>query len=436
MYQPDLLLKKLCIIVLIGLFASGCGVRQKYTILYNLGGSSSGTAANDIVEISKNIKRFQFEKVPDSIIGGKHNYIQLLKGKVDFAIAQNSVSLKNCKDVKLTKKEIENENNLRVVAPIYGEKLLIIYPDSLKAQTLPELMEGRRIGIGPNTSALKDLLMDLLKHYKVDLNKCTFVNTPYKDNKVTANKIDVSCFLTDFNDQTVRTQLANPKLVLFNLDPSTTNPKLSSAEGFRIFHPEVHTFIIPAKLYGHTPKKAFITIGVSAVLLTHKDVHKHKVYDLIDNIYKFNSKGHILNRMEDDFDPDDLHYAIHEGTAMFQARNRPTLIERYSKPIASGLSVLIAGFAAFMRWRNNRRYRLLREFYQRALELEKRINQKGGEAFYKEAFAEILEIKAQVYDLLIEGKIQVNDNFLAFQALINNLILQLTISDPDSAKIE
>lgn len=177
MYQPDLLLKKLCIIVLIGLFASGCGVRQKYTILYNLGGSSSGTAANDIVEISKNIKRFHFDKVVDSTVGGKHNYIQLLKGKVDFAISQNSVSLKNCKDVKLTKKEIENENNLRVVAPIYGEKLLIIYPDSLKAQTLPELMEGRRIGIGPNTSALKDLLMDLLKHYKVDLSKCTFLKT-------------------------------------------------------------------------------------------------------------------------------------------------------------------------------------------------------------------------------------------------------------------
>ncbi|OJJ17234.1 hypothetical protein BKI52_31500 [marine bacterium AO1-C] len=436
MFQHRHLLKKLFMIVLAGFVLTNCGVRQKYTILYNLGGTSSGTATNDIVDISKNIKRFRFEKVVDSSVGAKNNFIQLLKGKVDFAITHNSISVKNCRDVKLSKKEIENENNLRVVAPLYGEKLFIIYPDSLKAKSLPELMEGRRIGVGPKTSALKDLLVDLMEHYKVDINKCTFVNTPYKQNKVTNNKIDVSCFLTDYNDKTVRAQLSNPDLVLFDLDASTTNPKLSSAEGFRIFHPEVHTFIIPAKLYGHTPKKPAITIGVSAVLLTHKDVHKHKVYDLIDNIFKFNSKGHILNRMEEDFDPDDLHYAIHEGTTLFQDRNRPTFIERYSKPIASGLSVLIAGFAAFMRWRNNRRYRLLREFYQRALELEKRINQKGGEAFYREAFAEILAIKAQVYDLLIEGKIQVNDNFLAFQALINNLILQLTISDPESAKIE
>lgn len=427
---------KLYAIVLAIFALSSCGVRQKYTILYNLDGTSARIATNDIIEISKNIKRFRFEKVIDSSVGAKNNFVKLLKGEVDFAITHNSISIKNCKDVKLSKKDIANENNLRVVAPLYGEKLFIIYPDSLKPKSLPDLVEGRRIGVGPKTSAMKDLLVELLKHYNVDIKKCTFVNTAYKDNKVSSDKIDISCFLTDFNDSVLRGQLTNKDLVIYNLDETTTNPRLSSAEGFRVFHPEVHTFVIPAKLYGHTPKKPFITIGVSAVLLTHKDVHKHKVYDVIDNIYKFNSKGQILNRMEDDFDPDDLHYAVHEGTMLFQDRNRPTFIERYSKPIASGLSVLIAGFAAFMRWRNNRRYRLLREFYQRALELEKRINQKDGEAYYKEAFAEILAIKAQVYDLLIEGKIQVNDNFLAFQALINNLILQLTISDPESAKIE
>ncbi|MEM6298255.1 MAG: TAXI family TRAP transporter solute-binding subunit [Bacteroidota bacterium] len=80
----------------------------------------------------------------DATLGSYTNCQLLLEGKVDFALAQNDPSL-----TRFVHEKVETADPMiRTVMPLYPELLFILYPDSIQASTLNELISGRRVYVG------------------------------------------------------------------------------------------------------------------------------------------------------------------------------------------------------------------------------------------------------------------------------------------------
>lgn len=353
------------------------------------------------------------------------NYKDLVNGRVDFVITQNDISI----STNGLNRE-QGEGKIRVAAPLYPELLFIIYPDSLNPQSFNDLMENHTVNWGSGERSAKKIMIELSHHLGTDFKSIQVTNSNFNESDP-KKRPDVMCLFTNYHDEYIDSLIAtHENLTFFSFDSTSTEITGSVAQGFNLKYPTAYPFLIPSKTYNNIPAEPVLTLAVDAVLLTHADVSQYVVFDLMRAIYNDKGKSQLLNTIHGNpLEHGDLYYPLHKGALNYLNQNNPTLIERYARPLASIASVLIAGLAALFRWRNNRRYRRIRKYYDLAIEVEKKLSDHWNDFDYlEEALDEMIKIKEEVYDRLIAGKIQPNDSFRSFQSMVDSLILQITLN--------
>lgn len=415
----------LLVFIWITLFSS-CSNR-KYSILTNKDRMSVyGQTANEIMQIAEEediADRLELKYQKEQ--SAYDNYKDLANGKVDFVITQNDISIAT-NGSSLEK----GEGKIRVAAPLYPEILFIIYPDSLNPKSFNDLMENHRVNWGQGERSAQKIMVELAHHLGTDFKSISATNADFNETNP-EKRPDIMCLFTNYHDEFVDSLIAtHENLTFFSFDSTSTEITGSVAQGFNLKYPTAYPFLIPSKTYNNVPVQPILTLAVDAVLLTHADVSQYVVFDLMEAIYNDKGKSQLLNTIHGNpLDHGELYYPLHKGALNYLNQNNPTLIERYARPLASIASVLIAGLAALFRWRNNRRYRRIRKYYDLAIEVEKKLSDKWNDFQYLEdALDEMIKIKEEVYDQLITGKIQPNDSFRSFQSMVDSLILQITLN--------
>lgn len=329
-------------------------------------GTSNYELGNVLIETFNTGLKYQVRS--DTTTQGSLARIKALSdGKIDFALVQNDIVLPE-----------HITHDLRTVLPLYPQVLFIIYPPTVKAATLQNLLEGRRIGVGPSDSGVQPFLKRLCQEFDVDTTTCKFVYTPYEEN-VLNDSIDVSCSLIGFNNSRIR-RMVHQGGRIWRFDSIHQLGQGASVDGFCMKYPYAQPYILPMQLYGSYPAEPILTLAVHNMLITSAKMEDVVVYDFVQ--YLLNNKEALVNRnplftaLPTSQTQTASRFPLHDGVRNYYDRDRPTFFERYSDPLGLALgiiTILASTFFGIYQLRQQILERRLDAFRFKLLDLQRKL---------------------------------------------------------------
>lgn len=345
--------------------------------------------------------------------GTSANIKLLADRQADFGLAQNDTA---------------PHPDLRAVLPLFPEVLHIIYADSLQPASLPDLIRGRRIGMGPAESGTARFLQVLWKSFGLSSGDYTPIYTSF-DNNVLSDSIDVSCSLTRIHNPRIEKLLANPHARLFSLDDPNLAFKGSAVDGFCLNYPQARPFIIPRTLYQHAPIEPVLTVCIDAVLLTHKEVDDELVYEMTRTILQHKSQlliqDEIFSFLSEQFDPNSLNFPLHSGATRYLERNEPSFAERYAELFGVVFAILVTlmgGISGLARWNLHRKKDRIDVYYENVLRVSAQIGFLKTTSECDQAIMQLRELRRVAFDQLIKEKLIADESFRIFVTLLNDTV--------------
>jgi TRAP transporter TAXI family solute receptor len=431
MYIKNMLTKKaflffLFVITAILIFSS-CNNKKEYQFATTSKGTSYNEVGGLITELINKSDNIHFNMLSGKELGSFVNCKKLYHNEVDFAIAQNDTRVTGFLD----KNESVVDSKIRTVLPLYPEILFIVYPDSIIANDIKELVTGRRIGVGPFNSGTHRFFEAYLRHCGVDTGSYTFVHTPWSEN-VVSDKIDISVNVGGYNASAVVEMLNSKKCKIFSLGDYRLYGKGSPVEGFCMNYTTARPFIIPMQTYAFGPKEPILTLAVDAVLLCRKDIDAGDVYCIVDELMKNSKilvdKNPLLSSINPKFDLATLNFPLHEGTIRYLERDEPSFVEKHIDIIAFLSTLLMTGFGvalAFFRKLKVAKKDRIDEYYEQVLIIEKEMSSYTNKSEIKTSLDKLHLIKQDAFKALIEEKLLANESFNIFLGLTDTIITRL-----------
>jgi TRAP transporter TAXI family solute receptor len=322
------------------LLLTGCGdsVKKDFVVATGPQGTTNYELGNVIVETFNDGLRYRVR--PDTAVSGSLARAKALQdGKVDFAMVQN--------DIVLTE---ENSRDLRTVLPLYPQVLFIIYKPGIEAKMLPELLKGRRVGVGPRNSGVQAFIKRLCREFQVDTSACTFVYTAYEQN-ILGDSIDISCSLIGFNNPRINDMIGQGGRI-WAFDSVDQLGRGASVEGFCMKYPYAQPYVLPRRLYGAYPAEPMLTLAVNNILVASARTDDVVVYDFVQ--YLLTHKEQLVNRnvlftaLPVDETQAPSRFPLHNGVRKYYERDRPTFFERHADLLGLLIALLtIIGSAFF-----------------------------------------------------------------------------------------
>lgn len=347
----------------------------------------------------------------------------LRNGEVDFAIAQNDVSLGD--SVHFNGRRGDSE--FRSVIPLYPEIFFIIYKDSLNPTSLRDLIVGRKVAMGPRNSGTAKLTKIIFREFGIDSTEYIPQYVNFEDN-VLGDTIQISCSVTGFSNTRIRRMLeTNGRL--FGLGDYSLVRKGAMVDGFCMNYPLARSFLIPKKTYGLVPQEPVLTVAIDAVLLTRKSVADQIVYKVIKAILEnkqimvVDKKIKLLSQLTEDFDPLRLRFPLHEGAKQYLERNLPSFLERYSESLGFIFSIflaLVTAISTLTRWNRHRKKNRIDEFYKQIMAIQRTIEFLQTDSECQKALANLRNIRDIAFQQLIREKLQADESFRIFITLLND----------------
>lgn len=356
--------------ILMAIFFSNCqqSVTKSIKIATGPAGTSNYEIGNIIIDVLSENPRYRIKSVTKEE-GSLARVNAMLEERTDFALIQNDLHLPD---------SIAAE--IRTVTPLYPQVLFILFDSSITAKNLPDLVHGRRIGVGPRHSGVQGFVKNMLHEFHVDTNQCRFIYTSYDKNKI-GDSIDVSCALTGFNNPSITQQIDEKRAQIWSFDPVEQLGHGASTEGFCMKYPYAMPYILPVRLYRDYPDKPLLTLAVSNVLVTRTSTDPVIVYDVVKQL-----KDHreaLMNRnilfaglplVESNMATS--RYPMHEGARMYQERDRPTFFERYAEVlglIVTIFTVLASALFGIIQLKSLRSDRRREKYHFKLYDLQRRL---------------------------------------------------------------
>jgi TRAP transporter TAXI family solute receptor len=348
--------------------------------------------------------------------GSINNCHELLAKKAQFALAQN--------DVPLT----EAKGELRTVLPLYPQIFLIVYKDSIQANSLQALIEGRKIAVGPKTGGTAPFARKFFQLMGIDSSKYEFVYSHYQENTI-SDTIPISISVTGVDNARIKEMLMHKHGKIWSLDSIETFGKGSLVEGFCLQYPLARPFVLPKNTYQNHPQHPILTIAMDNLLLAHKSVPATVIYDLLNTIFEneeiLSSKDILFHNIAEDFDRKSLQFPMHEGLKNYLNRNKPSFIERYADILALMITALTIGmgtFSTFLQWNKKRRKERIDKYYLKVIQLENEAKSKTQPEDLNVVLEALDLLRQKAFQQLTDEKLQADDSFRIFVALIQDVI--------------
>ena len=408
------------ILIIISLLIISCSSHKKHEIKIATG-SPGGTyiIVGDAFNQSLNSEVLKFMILKGSEYHSISNIDLVSKHQVDFALTQNDIP------------NDSNSKNIRVVMPLYTHNLYIIYKPGSIANSLKELVTGRRIGIGPKNGGSALFIMKVFEKFGIKPSEYIPVYCSHDCNML-SDSIDVSCLLAGFNNPRISELLINEHGKLLSLDSYDMLNKGSSVEGFCASYYRAKPYLISKYTYSNYPDNPVLTLGIDIILITNKDTPDDIVYELTKTICDSRSilanTCPLLSNISENFEQSKLNYQIHPGALQFFERNKPSFFEKHSDMI--GLLLTFAGMlaailSAFIKWTARKRKNRIDTYYQKVLNIDSELSHELTSDNIKCFLDELEKIKIDAYDKLIKEKLEANESFRIFVTLLNDTRVKL-----------
>lgn len=411
---------KRTVILLLTLWAfTACEDSKEYKMATSTESASYVQVGKDLVELFELETESKFHVLSGENLGSDMNIHLLADLQVDFALAQGNTKIKGS-----SLNDFKSNHHIKTVSPLYPELLFIIYPDSIQATSLMDLIRGRRVGMGPKDGGTASFMQKLLQHYGLSPEEYQPIYTSYEEN-VISDHIDISCALTGYNNARIYKMLVDEGHNIFSLGDPNLAFKGSSVDGFCLINGPARPFILPKFTYMNQPTEPILTVAVDAMLFTHEEVDKYVVYHLTESMFEnkqyLANKNPLLMNMRERFDLNDLNYPLHEGARMYFERNKPSFVERYSKLIGSALVAIATGLPMIFSWYIQRKKDRIDRFYKALMEEEEKIwNAKSKEDLLSPA-EKVHDLRKEAFQQLTHQKLDANPSFRILTDMLSNL---------------
>lgn len=209
--------------------------------------------------------------------------------------------------------------------------------------------------------------------------------------------------------------------------------KGASIDAAVLLNPHLHPFVIPLGTYGLMTPEAVLTVAVDKILVSRHDLDSAVVYDLINEVLRLRPalsarRRGVFRQLADDFDVSRSTFIVHPGTQSYLQRDAPSVYERYSGVAEVVVTLIVAlgstifgGFRLYKMRRKNR----IDKFYTRTIALQRSVDDTTSPEELHTTIAEIRELQATAFDMLVDEKLAADESFRIFITLSNDVLRQL-----------
>lgn len=348
--------------------------------------------------------------------GSVDNLERLMRGEVAFALAQNDASVRSTSGAPYTQ--------LRTVLPLYEQILFIVYrPVGPSPATLAELLQGKRVHLGPAGGGTAYLARRLFHAFGLDTTRFRLQHGPYHEN-VLSDTTDVSISVTSpYNPRVAAMLAAGGKL--WSLDDPAHLGRGCAAEAFCQGYTMARPTILPRYRYPQLAEPV-LTISVDNVLVTRADTDERMVYELVAQTLAHRRElmeaSPLFNQLSETFATDRLHYPLHAGTEDYLRRHEPSFLARNAELISLLItlgSVVYGGLLIVAKRRANRVRRRIEQHYQAVLAIEDRIPTLDQPEAFTQALNALHQVRAQACAELARKELEADTAFRILLDLID-----------------
>ncbi len=369
------------------LLLAGCAHKWNFTLQGGLEGSALQNTAYNLSEfMNENGWELTVKEGTDA----NKNINNVSNKTVEFAIEPSNAT------------NDSSSQNVRTVIPLFPNVGMILYRDTIQAESLQELLPTGKIAV-TNLKFFQRLFEDFGLH--VNTLSITDISSDNLDEmlyRIDSEGFEILCSFTPLNNPLLPTFLNNGWSLL-SLAELEYIGKGSAVEGFCLNNPKYYPLTIPVGTFLNKPEKPVLTVANDVLLITNENIAGDVIYDFVKQIFEHKQllvqKNVLFNWLTEDFDRGKLNYPLHEGAMKYLSRNQPSIFERYAELAGVLISFMIvaAGLLAGLRQRK-----------------KDRIDVYFLKVMNADTIEEIEEIESTVVNLMGREKIRADTTFSSF----------------------
>jgi len=349
--------------------------------------------------------------------------------KVDLAIIPNNME-GTCKDSR----------KLRTVAPLLP-RILVILTNNIEGteeMSVKDLFENQVVVFEEMSRLDSIFFKTFFQSYGIEQKKpLTYL----------AHQIDVEKWADSSFVYVGLTHLHNPimqKLVghgacFFPLDDVDKLGKGSSVEGLHMVFPKLSPFILPKSFILGKPVEPVLTISISDVMVTCKDMDNYVVYDIVKAITEKRpeliNSDNIYNLLDTKMNDYVFSFPLHSGAISYLNRDKPSVWTRYASviwPFISILAIIAGALASLSRHLHQRKRVRIDLIYTELLKVRKKAFNNQNDSSREQLLKEIRDIRSKAFDALMENKLSANVSFTIFLSLYSEVMDEIMKMDKQS----
>ncbi len=403
---PTALLRAALVSFWLGLFAAGCD-RNAYVLIVSAEepGPSIGKV---IAPIMRDAIDRQVTIVSQSSLSDTLNRLEA--GTAHFAIVENGAP---------------ERAGVTTVTTLYTSVLHVLHRSERTPPDLATLLKSGPIYAGAPDGTARHFLEMIAEHLEIT-QPLDLTDTPWEP------EIEVFFVLGGLLSRESQKQLQGRRL--YDLDGGADG-ELSRA--LSMVYPHVLRSELPQGLYPRLQQGPTRTVGLHSMLSASSHVDADVVYRVAQALTESRSQlaavTPLAAHVADESTPV-LSYPLHEGARRYMSRNEPGFLERYAEVIALTLTVLLmtaTSLVGIRNWSKRRRKNRLDEYLARTMEIRTRAH--AGTDDLKTMRDELLAVESEVIDLLVNEKIDADEELTTLFTLCENVLRELGEGGRDNA---
>jgi len=323
-------------------------------------------------------------------------------------------------DLAILEEPTRSLDDVTMLSELYPVVLHILYRGEVQPDSIKELLSLGPIWAGPPGGLGYQLAQGLASDY--ELSTIDLLPDPW------AKEPSVYFIFGGLLASDALSRLDG--FHLYSIDSPETLMHGSIVEGIVLRYPNLHPFILPAELYPGLAAEPALTLAVNTLLVSHDELDDRIAYELalgsnrlISAIAATYPLAGLPQLQQNAGNARALPW--HRGAQRFLDRELPSFLERYAELFGVVLTLFIAAgslLVALLRTRKQARKDRLDAFYQRVLDC--RVGDHRTEQERAEAIRTIRAIQQQVFELVINERIDADAALVAFLSLSNQLLAE------------
>lgn len=317
------------------------------------------------------------------------------------------------------------DKSVRTLAPLYPRIVHLLHRAGQEPISVAEVIRGRKVYAGPPGSLSRGALVRIAADSGLDDSQFEILENP------APGEPDVYLFIGGLlTDEQVR-DLQDYRLFSFG-DPSELG-RGTAAEGAVLRYSNLKPFVIPKDFYPGLSDAPILTLSVRTIMIANSELPDTRAFfiaqALFENAQDIAAAYPLVNEtLNPAFDPSSLNLPIHPGARAYIDRNEPSFIERYAETFAFGITAM-AALASVIIWARRRRHRRQKDkldvYYAKILGLRAEVEGDKSLDVLRAARKDLLDVQQEVFDLLIDERIEADTAFTVFLGLSNQVLSEL-----------